>query len=158
MEALLQHFRSPDFLFFGLAMGLVLNVIGSYLRDLVDKGYSSGSSLLRGISKRSRAKRAARAQEISEWIESHENGAVLALIEANHSVVMGYLLIVASMIGCVAALMRQVDAEPILKQLPLALLVGLPGVLGISTASIGGQIRRVVSKHPKGLAGLHRDK
>ena len=109
-----------------------------------------------GISKRSRAKRAARAQEISEWIEARENGAVLALIEANHSVVMGCLMLAMSMIACIADL-AQGGAEPFLKQLPLALGVALLGSIGVATASIGGQIRRVVNKHPKGLAGLHRN-
>jgi hypothetical protein len=158
MEAFYQHLKSPDFLIFGIAMGLVLNVVASYLRDFLDRSYSSGSSLLRGLSKRSRDKRAAREQQISEWIDTRENGAVIALIEANYLIVIGYMFLVVGMIACVAGLTQQAGTQPILKQLPFALLALIPGLVGMGTASMGGQIRKVVNKHPSGLVGLHRSK
>ena len=73
------------------------------------------------------------------WIERRDNGAIPALIEANHSVVMVYLMLAMSMIVGGAGLASQRDAEPFLKQLPLALGVALLGSLGIATALIGAE-------------------
>jgi hypothetical protein len=155
MGAFIQLLKTPNFWYATVAMNLVLHVAASYLRQLLDKGLSTGGSFLRGLSKKSREKRAARAQQISAWIEARDDGAILALSEGNFLSLAGLLLLSIALIGCVAALATQFDKTPILTQLPLVLLLLGLGLAGRALLSIGGQIRTAVRQHPRGLAGLY---
>jgi hypothetical protein len=84
MDAFIQHLRSPDFWIFSIALALALHIAAHYLQRLIDKSLSSGGSFLRAVSGRSRERRAARAKQISEWIDTHDDGAVLALMESHY--------------------------------------------------------------------------
>ena len=156
MDAFLKHLQSPDFLLFSVCLALILNVLANYVTRGLDRIFGSGKSWMLGISKRSRDKRTARAIEIANWIESHDNGATLALIEANHMSLVGLMILTVVLAGCISAIMTGFSETPTLHQAPLLLILMIFGVVGLGALFIGSQIRTVVMKHPKGLAGLHR--
>jgi hypothetical protein len=157
MNDFLQQIIPPHFWIFVALAGLVLHVVANYLQRLLDKSLSSGSvlRLLRGVSKRGREKRAARVQQISDWIEGNGDRAALALVEANFFCLLGFLLLLNAFIGFVAVIVTRPSTpslNPILEALTLAMIC-LVGFLCMTT---GLRIRAVLLQHPKGLSGLHR--
>ena len=155
MDATIQDFETLHFWIAVVAVGLVIHIVGHYLWLLFDKSLGSSRSFLQGLTKRSREKREARARQISEWIDTHDNGAVLALMEAHYLSIMGYVLAIIAMIGCLAAIAQNSGQWPISRQLAYALLMLFVATGGMTLFWMGAQIRTVVNKHPKGLAGLH---
>jgi hypothetical protein len=83
MSDFLQQIIPPHFWIFVVLAALALHVVANYLQRLLDRSLSSGwvVLVLRGVSKRSREKRAARVQQISDWIEGNGDRAALALVE-----------------------------------------------------------------------------
>src|ERR1700733_10289082 len=106
MSDFLQQIIPPHFWIFVVLAGLVLHLVANYLQRLLDKSLSSRSVVLvlRGVSKRSREKRAARVQQISDWIEGNGNRAALALVEANFFCLLGFLLLLSAFVGFVAVI------------------------------------------------------
>ena len=152
MSDFLQQIIPPNFWIFVVLAGLVLHVVANYLQRLLDKSLSSGSVLLRGVSKRSREKRAARVQQISDWIEGNGDRAALALVEANFFCLLGFLLLLNAFVGFVAVIVtRPSRLDPILEALTLAMIC----LLGFLCMTTGTRIRTVLLHHSKGLAGLH---
>ena len=156
MSDFLQQIIPPHFWIFVVLGALVLHVVANYLQRLLDKSLSTGSVVLRlrGFSKPSREKRAARVQQISDWIEGNGDRVALALVEANFFCLMGFLLLLNAFVGFVAVIVAR-PSRPfgaILEALTLA-MVCLFGFLYMTT---GIRIRSVLLHHPKGLSGLHR--
>ena len=156
MSDFLQQIIPPHFWIFVVLAALALHVVANYLQRLLDKSLSSGSVILRlrGVSKRGRENRAARVQQISDWIEGNGDRAALALVEANFFCLLGFLLLLNAFVGFVAVIVTKPSRPfaPILEALTLA-MVCLFGFLCMTT---GIRIRQVLLQHPKGLAGLHR--
>jgi hypothetical protein len=156
MSDFLQQIIPPHFWIFVVLAALVLHVVANYLQRLLDKSLSSGSVILRlrGVSKRGREKRAARVQQISDWIEGDGDRVTQALAEANFFCLLGFLLLLNAFVGFVAVIVTKPSGPfgPILEALTLA-MVCLFGFLCMTT---GIRIRTVLLHHPKGLAGLHR--
>ena len=156
MSEFLKQIIPPNFWIFVVLAGLALHVVANYLQRLLDKNLSSSSVVLvlRGVSKRSREKRAARVQQISDWIEGNGDRAALALVEANFFCLLGFLLLLNAFVGFVAVIVTKPSRPfaPILEALTLA-MVCLFGFLCMTT---GIRIRTVLLHHPKGLSGLHR--
>jgi hypothetical protein len=155
MSDFLQQIIPPHFWIFVVLAALVLHVVANYLQRLLDKSLSSGSvlRLLRGVSKRSRETRAARVQQISDWIEGNDNRAALALVEANFFCLLGFLLLLNAFVGFVAVIVTKPSIlNPILEALTLAMIC----LLGFLCMTTGIRIRTVLLQHPKGLSGLHR--
>jgi len=156
MSEFLKQIIPPNFWIFVVLAGLALHVVANYLQRLLDKSLSSSSVVLvlRGVSKRSREKRAARVQQISDWIEGNGDRAALALVEANFFCLLGFLLLLNAFVGFVAVIVTK-PSRPfgvILEALTLA-MVCLFGFLYMTT---GLRIRAVLLHHPKGLSGLHQ--
>ena len=156
MSDFLQQIIPPHFWIFVVLAGLVLHVVANYLQRLLDKSLSTGSVVLRlrELSKSSREKRAARVQQISDWIEGNGDRAALALIEANSFCLLGFLLLLNAFVGFVAVIVTR-PSRPfgaILEALTLA-MVCLFGFLYMTT---GLRIRAVLQHDPKGLSGLHQ--
>src|SRR6202789_545345 len=101
MSGFLQQIIPPHFWIFVALAALVLHVVANYLQRLLDKILSSGSVVLvlRGLSNRSREKRAARVQQISDWIEGNGDRAALALVEANFFCLLGFLFLLSPFFG-----------------------------------------------------------
>jgi hypothetical protein len=154
MSEFLQQIRSPNFLIFSVLLALVLHVIANYLQRLLDKSLSSGTLFLRGITRRSRERRAARVQQISNWIEADSNRPALALVEANYFCLVGYLTMTFALVGCVAVLTS--PPRPYLDHLLEASTLTMICLTGFLTINTGSRIRQVLLQHPKGLSGLHR--
>jgi hypothetical protein len=95
---------------------------------------------------------------VSGRIDSRENGAVLALMEAQFLSIVGLVLLAGTLIGCGAELMLGFNGKPVLQQLLWVLLPSLCLLLGMTALWTGDQIKVVVNKHPKGLAGLYPPK
>ena len=156
MSDFLQQIIPPHFWIFVVLAALVLHVVANYLQRLLDKSLSSGSVILRlrGLSKPGREKRAARVQQISDWIEGDGDRVTLALAEANFFCLLGFLLLLNAFVGFVAVIVTKPSRPfgPILEALTLA-MVCLFGFLCMTT---GIRIRTVLLHHPKGLSGLHR--
>src|ERR1700683_869817 len=156
MSDFLQQITPPHFWIFVALAALALHVVANYLQRLLDKSLSSSSVVLvlRRVSKRSREKRAARVQQISDWIEGNGDRAALALVEANFFCLMGFLLLLNAFVGFVAVIVTR-PSRPfgaILEALTLA-MVCLFGFLYMTT---GLRIRAVLLHHPKALSGLHQ--
>jgi hypothetical protein len=147
MSDFLQQIIPPHFWIFVVLVALALHVVANYLQRLLDRSLSSGwvVLVLRGVSKRSRERRAARVQQISDWIEGNGDRAALALVEANFFCILGFLLLLNAFIGFVAVIV-------ILAALFLAMIC----LLGFLCMTTGTRIRTVLLQHPKGLSGLHR--
>jgi hypothetical protein len=156
MSDFLQQIIPPHFWIFVALAALVLHVVANYLQRLLDKSLSSGSVVLvlRGISKRSREKRAARVQQISDWIEGNGDRAALALVEANFFCILGFLLLLNAFIGFVAVIVTR--PSPFLNPILEALFLAMICLLGFLCMTTGTRIRTVLLQHPKGLSGLHR--
>ena len=156
MSNFLQQIIPPHFWIFVVLAALVLHVVANYLQRLLDKSLSSRSVILRlrGVSKRGREKRAARVQQILDWIEGDGDRVTLALVEANFFCLLGFLLLLNAFVGFVAVIVTKPSRPfaPILEALTLA-MVCLFGFLCMTT---GIRIRTVLLHHPKGLFGLHR--
>jgi hypothetical protein len=155
MSEFLKQIVPPNFWIFAVLAGLVLHVVANYLQRLLDKSLSSSSVVLvlRGVSKRSREKRAARVQQISDWLEGNGNRAALALVEANFFCLLGFILLLSAFAGFVAVIVtRPSFLAPILEALTLAMIC----LLGFLCLTTGIRIRGVLLQHPKGLSGLHR--
>ena len=157
MSDFLQQIIPTHFWIFVVLAGLVLHVVANYLQRLLDKSLSSSSVLLRlrGVSKRSREKRAARVQQISDWIEGNGDRAALALVEANFFCLLGFLLLLNAFAGFVAVIVTRPSRpflDPILEALTLAMIC----LLGFLCMTTGIRIRGVLLQHPKGLSGLHK--
>ena len=157
MSDFLQQIIPPNFWIFVVLAALALHVVGNYLQRLLDKSLSSGSVVLvlRGVSKRSREKRAARVQQISDWIEGNSDRAVLALVEANFFCILGFLLLLNAFIGFVAVIVTG-PSRPFLNPILEALFLAMICLLGFLCMATGTRIRGVLLQHPKGLSGLHR--
>ena len=157
MSDFLQRFLPPNFWIFVVLAALVLHVVANYLQRLLDKSLSSSTVVLvlRGISKRSREKRAARVQQISDWIEGNGDRAALALVEANFFCILGFLLLLNAFIGFVAVIVTR-PSSPFLNPMLEALFLGMICLLGFLCMTTGTRIRTVLLQHPKGLSGLHR--
>ncbi|HXP40387.1 MAG TPA: hypothetical protein VN833_08940 [Candidatus Acidoferrales bacterium] len=156
MSNFLQQIIPPHFWIFVVLAALVLHVVANYLQRLLDKSLSTGSVVLRlrGLSKPGREKRAARVQQISDWIEGNGDRVTLALAEANFFCLLGFLLLLNAFVGFVAVIVTR-PSRPfgaILEALTLA-MVCLFGFLYMTT---GIRIRTVLLHHPNGLRGLHR--
>jgi len=158
MHGFIEHLKSPDFVIYGVVMGLVLHIVANYIQRLLDKSLSSGNSLLRGMSRRSRAKQEAREQQIYEWIGTHDNGAVLALTEAHYLALYGLTMLAGAMIGACILLLLPLDRKLSLTQLPSVLIFALLVLIGMTALFTSTRLRAVIYKHPKGLAGLFPDK
>jgi hypothetical protein len=158
MSDFLQQIIPPNFWIFVVLAGLVLHVVANYLQRLLDKSLSSGSVVLvlRGFSKRSREKRAARVQQISDWIEGGDRAA-LALVEANFFCILGFLLLLNAFVGFVAVIVTR-PSRPFLNPILEALFLAMICLLGFLCMTTGTRIRTVLLQHPKGLSGLHRGK
>jgi len=156
MDTFVKHLQSPDFLLFSVFLALVLSVLANYLTRIIDRFFASSTSLARGISKRSRDKKAARDLEMANWIDSLDNGAVLALTEANFLSLAGLVFSMIVLLGFAIALTVRIDKAPAFDQTMLLMLFVAFGLLGMGLLSVGGRLRDVVTKHPKGLAGLRR--
>jgi|SRR5665213_125416 len=152
MHATIQDFETMHFWIAVVAVGLVIHIVGHYLWLLFDKSLGSSRSFLQGLTKRSRDKREARARQISEWIDTHDNGAVLALMEAHYLSIVGYVLVIMALIGLAAALAEHSDQWPISRQLAYALLILFVAIGGMTLFSMGAQIRTVVNGHPQGVS------
>ena len=155
MSDFLQQIVPPHFWIFVVLAALVLHVVANYLQRLLDRSLSSGwvVLVLRGVSKRSREKRAARVQQISDWIEGNGDRVTLALAETNVFCLLGFLLLLNAFVGFVAVIVTK-PSRPfgvILEALTLA-MVCLFGFLYMTT---GIRIRAVLLHNPKGLSGLH---
>lgn len=149
---------SPKFWILTVALGLTIGVAANFLTRFVERALGSSGALLQGIFRRSRNKREARAKEISEWIDNHEHGAVIVLIEANHANLYGLVMMTVVLICCFVGIMFGFDKVAPLKQLPVLLLLILFGLLGIATLMVGKRLGDVVRTHAKGLQGLFPDK
>ena len=157
MSDFLQQITPPHFWIFVALAALVLHVVANYLQRLLDKSLSSGSVVLvlRGISKRSRENRAARVQQISDWIEGNGDRAALALVEANFFCILGFLLLLNAFVGFVAVIVTR-PSRPFLNPILEALFLAMICLLGFLCMTTGTRIRTVLLQHPKGLSGLHR--
>ena len=157
MSDFLQQVVPPHFWIFVALAALVLHVVANYLQRLLDKSLSSGSVVLvlRGVSKRSREKRAARVQQISYWIEGNGDRAALALVEANFFCLLGFLLLLSAFVGFVAVIVTG-PSSPFLNPILEALFLAMICLLGFLCMTTGTRIRTVLLQHPKGLSGLHR--
>ena len=104
MSDFLQQIIPPHFWIFVVLAALALHVVANYLQRLLDKSLSSGSVILRlrGVSKRGRENRAARVQQISDWIDGDGDRVTLALVEANFFCLLGFLLLLNAFVGFVA--------------------------------------------------------
>ena len=156
MSDFLQQIIPPHFWIFVVLAALVLHVVANYLQRLLDKSLSSRSVILRlrGVSKRGREKRAARVQQILDWIEGDGDRVTLALVEANFFCLLGFLLLLNAFVGFVAVIVTK-PSRPfatILEALTLA-VVCLFGFLYLTT---GIRIRPVLLPQLTGLSGLHR--
>jgi hypothetical protein len=157
MSDFLQQIIPPHFWIFVALAALVLHVVANYLQRLLDKSLSSGSVVLvlRGMSKRSREKRVARVQQISDWIEGNGNRAALALVEANFFCLLGFLLLLNAFVGFVAVIVTR-PSNPVFNPILEALFLAMICLLGFLCMTTGNRIRSVLLQHPKGLSGLHR--
>ena len=157
MSDFLQQIIPPHFWIFVVLAALVLHVVANYLQRLLDKSLSSGSVILRlrGVSKRGREKRAARVQQISDWIEGDGDRVTLALAEANFFCLLGFLLLLSAFVGFVAVIVTG-PSSPFLNPILEALFLAMICLLGFLCMTTGTRIRRVLLQHPKGLSGLHR--
>lgn len=156
MDAFIKHLQSPDFLLFSVCLALILSVLANYVTRVLDRIFGSGKSWMLGISKRSRDKRTARELEIANWIESRDDGPVIALVEANFISLAGLVSLTIDLLGLALALTAHVDNLALRDQVPFLVLCMTVGAVGLGAMTIGSRIRTVVMKHPKGLAGLHR--
>ena len=158
MTEFIQQLVPPHFWIFVVLAALVLHVVANYLQRLLDRSLSSSSVVLvlRGVSKRSREKRAARVQQISDWIEGSGDRAALALVEANFFCILGFLLLLNAFLGFVAVIVTK-PSKPFLNPILEALFLAMITLLGFICMTTGTRIRTVLLQHPKGLAGLHRD-
>src|ERR1700728_2647190 len=157
MSDFLQQIIPPHFWIFVALAALVLHVVANYLQRLLDKSLSSGSVVLvlRGISKRSREKRAARVQQISDWIEGNGDRAALALVEANFFSLLGFLFLLSAFVAFVAVIVTG-PSSPFLNPILEALFLAMICLLGFLCMTTGTRISTVLLQHPQGLSGLHR--
>jgi len=157
MSDFLQQIIPPHFWIFVVLAALALHVVANYLQRLLDKSLSSGSVILRlrGVSKRGRENRAARVQQISDWIEGNGDRAALALVEANFFCILGFLLLLSAFVGFVAVIVTR-PSRPFLNPILEALFLAMICLLGFICMTTGTRIRTVLLQHPKGLSGLHR--
>ena len=130
-------------------------MVANYLQRLLDKSLSSGTLFLRGVTKRSRERRAARVHQISNWIEGNGDRAALALVEANFFCLLGFLTLLFSLVGCVAVIITR-PSRPFPDQILEALTLAMFCLLGFLSLATGSRIRAVLLQHPKGLSGLHQ--
>ena len=157
MSDFLQQIIPPHFWIFVVLAALALHVVANYLQRLLDKSLSSGSVILRlrGVSKRGRENRAARVQQISDWIDGDGDRVTLALAEANFFCLLGFLLLLNAFVGFVAVIVTK-PSSPFLPPILEALTLSIICLLGFLCMTTGIRIRQVLLQHPKGLAGLHR--
>ena len=157
MSEFLKQIIPPNFWIFVVLAALALHVVANYLQRLLDKSLSSSSVVLvlRGVSKRSREKRAARVQQISDWIEGNGDRVTLALAEANFFCLLGFLLLLNAFVGFVAVIVTR-PSRPFLNPILEALFLAMICLLGFLCMTTGTRIRTVLLQHPKGLSGLHR--
>jgi hypothetical protein len=155
MQGLIEHFKSPEFWILSVCLAMVLNVAANYATRVLDRTFSVGSTWLRSISMRSREKRAARAKLMTDWIDSHENGIMLALSEAHFTILVGLIFCIAFILGALVALSLNSTTVPIANPIIIGLFMTAFGIIGMAAMSFGSDILDVVRAHPKGLKGLH---
>jgi hypothetical protein len=158
VNSYIELLTSPKFWILTVALGLAIGVAANFLTRFVERALGTSGALLQGFFRRSRNKREARAKEISDWIDDHEHGAVIVLIEANHANLYGLVMIIVVLICCFVGIMIGFDKIAPLKQLPVLLLLMLLGLVGAATLMVGGRLREVVRTHARGLQGLFPDK
>jgi hypothetical protein len=101
MQALIEQIKSPAFWVLSVVAGFVINVLSNLVTPFV-------GNHIRIFSTRSREKRDLKKKHITDWIDGHQNGAVLVLLEAHFLSFLGMSMI-ALVIGL--ALLAQADAN-----------------------------------------------
>jgi hypothetical protein len=146
MQALIEQIKSPAFWVLSVVAGFVINVLSNLVTPFV-------GNHIRIFSTRSREKRDLKKKHITDWIDGHQNGAVLVLLEAHFLSFLGMSMI-ALVIGL--ALLAQADANTNSDLLRIFVAVGLivVAVAGMAAMNIGGTLLEAVQQHPKGLKGL----
>jgi hypothetical protein len=155
MQGLIEHFKSPEFWILSVCLAMFLSVAANYVTRVLDRTFSVGSTWLRSISMRSKAKRAARAKSMTDWIDTHENGMVLALSRAHFISLVGLIFSIVVLLGALAVLSLNLKTVPLANQLIILLFVLMFGVLGMAAMISGNEILDVIRAHPKGLLGFH---
>lgn len=155
MQGLIEHLKSTEFWTFSVCLAMVLSVAANYVTRVLDRTFSAGSAWLRSMSFRSRERRAARARLITEWIDTHDNGMVLALNEAHFISLVGLIFSVTFLLGALVALSVYPKTMTTSNQIIVILFMVIFGVLGLAAMISGTEILDVVREHPKGLKGLH---
>jgi hypothetical protein len=157
MQELSEHLKSSDFWIFSVVFAIVLSVLGNYATRFVDRALRLGTSTARALSTRGREKRIARMKHINEWIDSHENGAILVLSEAHFLCFLGMtmaILVVSTLLfGRVAIAASSSLLHGLLAAGCLATIV-----IALAAMNLGGTLLDAVRRHPKGLAGLNQNK
>jgi hypothetical protein len=156
MQDFLQHLKSTDFWIFGVVLAILLSVLGNYATRFLDRVFQLGTRSIRALSTRGKEKRQAKLNHINDWIDSHENGAVLVLSEAHFLCFLG--LTMAILIVSLLLLGRVelgLASSPI--RILLATVTLTASVLAIAAMNVGGTLLDAIRKHPKGLIGLHLD-
>jgi hypothetical protein len=157
MDAFIKQLTAAQLLIFSLAMGLVFSVIANYLTRFLDKSVSTGTSRLRGMFKQAREKRVARQRQLTEWIDSRQNGILLAQNEGNFFTFIGLTLVAIDLIGAGIVITLQGSESRFRDQLPMVVVVFFFAILGMSFLATGSRIRTAVLRHASGLAGLYPD-
>lgn len=155
MKALAEHLKSTDFWIFSVALAIVLSVLGNYATRFLDRLLQLGTTGVRALSTRGKQKRMARLKRINDWIDSHEDGAILVLSEAHFLCFLGMTM--AVLIVSTLILGRPgIAASSTFMHGILAAASLLAAVVAMAAMQHGGTLLDAVRRHPKGLLGLHR--
>jgi hypothetical protein len=157
MQEFTEHLKSSDFWVFSVVFAIVLSVLGNYATRFVDRASRLGTSGARALSTRRREKRIARMNHINEWIDSHENGAILVLSEAHFLCFLGMTLAILVVSTLLLGRVAIAASSSLLNGL-LAVGCLVAVVIALAAMNLGGTLLEAVRKHPKGLAGLNQNK
>jgi ABC-type phosphate/phosphonate transport system permease subunit len=151
VDLIIAQLRSPLFWVMTVLAGSIVGVLGNYATRLIDRGGSSATSWLRGVSRRRSARRTERFMQLSLWLDQHENGAVLAKLQA----ITFRMHAVLTAIGAICCFALSYFFSPKNQFSPTGILLFATGVMlavmVVAFIRLADDLDSIVATHRKGM-------